>query len=127
MTAGRFSTQKVFWVERNHFWVALKNFPLPLLLVMPVTTLWRYALQVTAVLANRGEVGEFSSQQGVGVLTAVVLRAYISCLAGLPRVLRQRRAVMRSARVPRSAMLRIILRFRLSLSDVLRSDVHTTT
>lgn len=127
MTAGRFSAQKVFWVERNHFWVALKNFPLPLLLLVPVTTLWRYALQLTAVLAHRGEVGEFSSQQGAGALAAAVLRAYISCLAGLPRVLRQRRAVMRSARVPWSAMLRMILRFRLSLSDVLRSDVRTKT
>jgi GT2 family glycosyltransferase len=127
MTAGRFSVRKVFLVERNHFWVALKNFPLPLLPLVPVTTLWRYALQVVAVLAHRGEMAEFSSQQGVGVLAAAILHAHISCLAGLPRVLRQRRGVVHSACLPWPAMVRIILRFRLSLRDVLRSDVRGTT
>lgn len=27
-TTGEFSLRKIFWVERNHYWVALKNFPL---------------------------------------------------------------------------------------------------
>jgi GT2 family glycosyltransferase len=127
MTTGRFSARKVFWVERNHFWVVVKNYPLPLLLLALPATLWRYVLQVAAVLGRRGEVGEFSSQEGIGALVAAVFHAYVSCLVGMPRIVRQRRAVARSARVSWTAMLRAILRFRISLKEVLRTDVRGTT
>jgi GT2 family glycosyltransferase len=126
-TTGRFSLRKVYWVERNHFWVAVKNFPLPLLLCLPVATLWRYSLQAISVLAHRGEVAEFSSEQGVRDLALTVLRAHASCVAGLPRVLRQRREVMRSRRASRLTMLRTILRFRISFDDVLRNDAGAGT
>jgi GT2 family glycosyltransferase len=122
MTAGRFSLQKVYWVERNHFWVTLKSFPWPLLPLVPAATLWRYVLQARAVLNSRGEVSEFASQQGVVALVGAILRAHASCLAGLPRVLAQRRTVMRSARVSPCAMVFAILRFRLPLREILRVD-----
>ena len=119
-TAGRFSAQKVFWVERNHFWVAVKSFPLLLLVLLPAMTIWRYVIQAADVAGRRGEVREFSSQDGVWSLATAVARAIASALAGLPRVWCQRQAIMHTARLPSSAMLRTILRFRLSLSEVLR-------
>lgn len=45
-TTGSLSPLKLYLVERNHFWVAAKNFPLLLLLLMPVTTLNRYFFQL---------------------------------------------------------------------------------
>jgi GT2 family glycosyltransferase len=120
-TTGRFSARKVFWVERNHFWLGLKNFPAALLVLMPLVTVWRYALQARAVLAHRGEVDAFTSELGMGALVIAVLSAYVSCIAGLPRVWRQRREIIRSARTPWPVMARNILRFRLSMSEVLRS------
>jgi len=45
MTGGKFSLQKIYWVERNHLWVAIKNFPWFLLTILPFVTAWRYLVQ----------------------------------------------------------------------------------
>ena len=88
MTAGKFSRDKIFWVERNHFWVAVKNFPIPLLFVVPFATLWRYALQAYAVLTRTGDLHEFAEQASFASVMTAVVRAQGSALAGLfPMVL----------------------------------------
>jgi len=57
--AGGYSPLKAFLVERNHLWVALKNFPVRILLLVPLYALWRHCLQPYAALAHRGSVGQF--------------------------------------------------------------------
>ena len=52
-TSGTHSPLKAYLVERNHLWVALKNFSLPMLLFHPVNTLWRYLIQTYAILAKK--------------------------------------------------------------------------
>ena len=53
-TGGIFTPFKVYSVERNHYWVAIKNFPMSLLILLPLFTLIRYIRQVTAVLSATG-------------------------------------------------------------------------
>lgn len=120
-TAGRFSARKVFWVERNHFWVAVKNYPAPLLLLLPATTLWRYAAQAGAVLRARGETAQYVSQAGTGALAAATLRGAAAAVRGLPEMSRKRRTIMSTAAVPPSEVTGAILRFRLSAAEVLRA------
>lgn len=50
VTGGKYSLQKVYWVERNHFWVALKNFPWFLLAATPFITMLRYLTQGYSIL-----------------------------------------------------------------------------
>ncbi len=51
-SSGSFSSFKVYLVERNHYWVAVKNFPLRRLLLLPLFTLLRYLEQVRTVLVR---------------------------------------------------------------------------
>src|SRR6185369_12131340 len=53
-TAGAFSPFKLYLVERNHYWVALKTFPLSMLLLVPFFTLVRFMVQARLVLAGAG-------------------------------------------------------------------------
>lgn len=88
-----FSAFKALHVERNRLWLALKNLPLPLLLLSPLFTLLRYWWQGIGALTARGASGRFVREGSRMALVAILLLAYLQALGGLPRVLRQRRAI----------------------------------
>ena len=92
-TGEPFSAFKALHVERNRFWLAVKNLPLPLLLISPIFTIVRYWWQAYGALAGHGASGRFTEQHSRGALLTILLRAYFQALAGLPRVLKQRRAI----------------------------------
>lgn len=121
-TSGKHSARKVFWVERNHFWVALKSFPLPLLVGVPAFTLWRYALQARALRQRDGELQEHARSVGVVRLVASVVAAHVSCLAGVPHCIAERRRIVGSRRVSSSAMTQRIMRSRMSLGEILAEE-----
>ncbi len=58
-TAGSFSPFKIYLVERNHFWCSAKNLPLILLILLPLTTLFRYIFQAIILLGGHGSGNEF--------------------------------------------------------------------
>ena len=58
-TMGKYSPQKAFYVERNRIWVALKYFPLSMLLVTPYYTVIRYLYTVYGILIRKGPSGKF--------------------------------------------------------------------
>ena len=118
-TGGAFSSRKVFLVERNHLWAAVKCFPAPLLALLPLTTVWRYWLQVQTVRRQDSDLHLFVRDGSPLRLAAAMLSAYASCAAGLPRVWRRRREVMQSRRVSRVAMLWRLTRHRLPMRSVL--------
>ncbi len=118
MTAGKYSLQKVFWVERNHCLVALKNFPPLLLLAFPFATLWRYLVQLYALASRSGDLIEFSTQSNFFQLTAAIAKAYISAIAKAPSMLRRRKSFMAGRKIGSGQMLRIILAHRISMAEV---------
>lgn len=119
MTTGRFSSRKVFWVERNHLWVALKCLPWPLLTLLPVTTAWRYVLQLRQLADRSTEVSRFASSEGSAAVVRAVLKAYGSAALGVPRCLRQRIAIRRAAKVSVRDMSRLLWKSRLTMAAVL--------
>ena len=88
-----FSALKALHVERNRFWLAVKNLPLPLLLMSFGFTLLRYCWQAYGAFVGRGATGQFVRQHSRAALVIILLRAYFQALSGLPRVLRQRREI----------------------------------
>lgn len=117
-TGGRFSRQKVFWVERNHYWVAVKNFPTLFLLAVPFMTLWRFAVQAWALCAGSGSMRGFLSGVGPWTLLATVARAQAAALRELPAMWRQRRAIRRTRRVSDGAMMQRLWRHRISMYQI---------
>ena len=84
-TTGAESEYTVYHSQRNLVWLWVKGMPWPLLLLYLPQHLLVNGL-MTAYYAARGRAG-------------AVLRAKRDAVAGLPRVLRERRAVQRSRRV----------------------------
>jgi len=119
MTAGRYSLQKVFWVERNHIWVAVKNFPVALLLLLPVATIWRYLVQIFAIITRSGDLIKFSTQTNFFQVAITIAKAYFSALAGMPLMLRKRKLFLPKRRTSNFQMLKIILAHRMSMVEII--------
>lgn len=94
-SAGRASALKAFYVERNRLFVAIKNFPLSMLLMSPFASISRYFWHVMFLLHGRGKAAEFS-RGGSGLMLAwFVLKAHWAAMIALPRLLSQRRQIRR--------------------------------
>jgi GT2 family glycosyltransferase len=90
-TAGSVSPKKLFFVERNHYWLAVRNFPLRLLLQLPFWTLSRHLLMIYASLTHkgRGEAGQ------TGAMAVAFLKAHLQAVRGLGRALNGRKGPRR--------------------------------
>jgi GT2 family glycosyltransferase len=109
-----FSAFKALHVERNRLWLAVKNLPLPLLIVSPGFTLLRYVWQAYGALAGQGASGRFTAHYSRGTLMVVLFKAYLQALAGLPRVLNQRRAIQSRRTVSTAEVWRWLRRYGVS-------------
>lgn len=117
MTFGRFSMKKVYWVERNHFWVFLKNYPLILFSLLPFATAWRLFLQAWYLLRGNAATDGFRANAGLGEIVIVYLRAYWDMARAIPAMLGKRMKNPRRLGVWDAAML--LHRHRLSMKQVL--------
>ncbi len=115
-SGGTFSPFKLYLVERNHFWVALKCFPLSMLLALPFWTLVRYLVQAQLVLGGRGAGAQFRESSSSGLATAV-LRGIRDMLLGLPATYRKRRATIR--RLSAGEIQNLLNTYRLSFKELL--------
>jgi GT2 family glycosyltransferase len=114
-TAGEFSSFKAFLIERNRLFVALKLFPLPLLLVSPLFTALRFAFHAYGAIFMVGSSGDFAAGLSRSALVMAILRAYWSGLTHLPNMLRSRRTIRRAARLNNRAFLSLLWKHRIGL------------
>jgi GT2 family glycosyltransferase len=119
MTGGKFSLQKVYWVERNHLWVAIKNFPWFLLTLLPLVTAWRYLVQGYSVLRGTGELNRFTESNDLAAIVSAYLKAYTDMFEKLPSMLLKRRRFRKKHRLSNIDMFHLILKFRLPLSEII--------
>ena len=116
-TGGAFSPFKLYLVERNHFWVALKNFPFPWLILLPYYSLLRYLCQARLVAGGAGVGGEFRQSGGKKGLLGALSRGIRDALAGMPRVLRRRRQSPR--RLSSREMAALLRQYRMGFRELL--------
>jgi len=121
-SSSPYSPIKAFYVERNRVWIAVKYFPLAVLLESPFYTLWRFLLQGYGALAGRGAAGRFSEQYSPLNLLAVLLRAYFSALKGLPKMWKKRKGVRRWTRVSEAEIRSWFFRFGMSAREISWKD-----
>lgn len=89
-SSGPFSIRKVFWIERNHYWVAIKNFHWLLVLLLPLVTLWRVMLQLRGSV-GKSSVSGFIDTAGMRQVVWTILRANVAMWMGMLAVLAARR------------------------------------
>ncbi len=119
MTGGKFSLQKIYWVERNHLWVAIKNFPWFLLAFLPLITGWRYMVQGYSVLKTGGELNRFTENNSLPAIASAYLKAYVDMLTKLPSMLAKRWRFRKNHRLSNMDMFHLIWKFRLSAKEII--------
>ena len=117
-SGGVFSPFKLYLVERNHFWVALKNFPAAMLLALPFWTLVRYLVQAQLVLVGRGAGTQFRGASSVKLIKAL-LRGMFDAARSLPQLIRKRRMVMATSRLSAGEMKGLARSFSISFEELL--------
>lgn len=121
-TGGRYTPFKAYLVERNHLWVAVKNFPLSNLLLLPFYELWRYIVEVYGMAAGRGAGARFREDFSAPSLILIVGRAYLKALLGLPGMLKKRSIIQKKRAVKRSDVRGWFKRFGLKAKTLVLRD-----
>ena len=121
-SSGAYSPMKAFYVERNRVWIAVKFFPLPLLLESPFFTFLRFALQGYGALVGRGAAGKFSKAYSPGKLLQILLKAYLAAFRGLPGMWKKRGEIKRRTRVSESEIRTWFRRFGMSAREISWKD-----
>jgi GT2 family glycosyltransferase len=97
-TSG-YSPLKVFLVERNRAWVALKNFPVSLCLLNPFYAAKRYLWQAYGAMFRKGAAGRFAEKYSKQRLLWILVKANASAVAGASRMCGKRRQVKKITKV----------------------------
>jgi GT2 family glycosyltransferase len=117
-TAGEFSPMKAFLIERNRIWVAVKLWPVRLLVVTQFYTLVRLLFQAYGAARGQGSSGRFATDSTPGRVLGAFVRAYLSGIRGIGQFLESRRQVRRVRKVSDSEFLVLLRRHRLRLRDL---------
>ena len=96
-----YSPFNAFSVERNRIWLAVKYFPLRLLLLNPYYAFIRYALQAYGALAHKGAAGLFARQYSHVKLLSILLRAHIAAIKEFPKMWHKRKQIKQDTAVSR--------------------------
>ncbi|MFQ5431556.1 MAG: glycosyltransferase family 2 protein [Nitrospinota bacterium] len=119
MTMGRYSSRKLYLVERNRFWVAVKNFPAVALPLVPFVTLWRYLLTVFLLAGRGSSAAGATSDNGVLPLLSAIMRANVDMMIKLPKMLKKRASNRKLKRVGTLAQLSLMRKFRLPMRRIM--------
>ena len=117
-STGTYSPFKAFLVERNRLWVAVKNFPVPILLAGPFYTFARYAFQSFGAFSGQGAAGKFGEQFSKKELIVILLKVYISFFKTLPQTLRKRREIQKNKTITNKEINEIFCRYGISAKDI---------
>jgi len=118
-SAGAASPLKAYYVERNRLFVAIKNFPMRLLIFVAFAELARYFWHLISLLEGRGKAAEFRRVgKSAAWLPLAVLRAHVAAALRLPRLFRERRRIMSSRRITPREFRRLLACHSISLRRV---------
>lgn len=119
-TGGALSPFKLRLVERNHYWVVLKTFPLPLLALAPFMTIGRFFYQGLAFLRGSWRQCGGTKNQGAKptALIGALLQGIWEALAGTPLMLARRRSFQPERRLSTVQVWKLFRQYRLSFREL---------
>jgi len=117
-SAGTYSPFKAYLVERNRIWVAIKSFPMSLLIFGQFYTFWRYLLQAYGAFTGKGAAGRFTSDFSKIELVKILIKVYLSLWKQLPLMLRKRREIQKKKRISNQEIFRLIRQFGISAREI---------
>lgn len=117
-SSGTYSHLKAFLVERNRIWVAIKSFPLPLLLYGQGYTLLRYLYQAYGAFTGKGAAGRFTTDFTKMELVKILMKVYLSLWKSLPPLLKKRREIQSNKRIPNREIYHLIRHYGISAREI---------
>ena len=115
-SAGRATPLKAYYVERNRLYVAVKNFPWPMLALVKAASLVRYFWHAVSLMEGRGKASEYrESGHSMGMLVFLIVRAHVVAVFHLPRLWRARRRIMGTRKKTRAEFRKILAEHSISL------------
>jgi len=118
-SAGRASSLKAYYVERNRLYTIVKNFPARMLWAAPFVSLARYAWHLAALTAGRGKTAEYrQAGHSATLLPLLVIRAHIAALFRLPALLTARRGIRATRRISPAEFRMLLERHSITVRQV---------
>ena len=118
-SAGRASSLKAYYVERNRLYTVLKNLPWQRVLLALPASAARYFWHLVFLLGGSGKAAEFTQHgQSGALLPFFVFRAHLSALWRLPELLRKRRQIMRTRKLSAPEFERVLARHSIGVRQV---------
>ena len=117
-TLGRYSTKRLFLIERNRIWLVAKLFPLRMWPAVPFYFGLRLAAGAWAAARGQGDAAHAAAQLSPIGLLQCLLRANWAALVGLPKMLRKRRRIASMRRLSPAETAALIRRYRIRLADL---------
>ena len=118
-TSGSFSPLKLYLVERNHYWVVLKNFPLRYVFLLPFITLCRFIYQLRIVLLRDGAGYQFAVSNDKGAYFLALFRGMVDAFKMSPKMIKKRLIFQSKIKLSSRAMARLLRAHRLSFKELL--------
>jgi hypothetical protein len=120
-SAGRVSALKAYYVERNRIFVAMKNFPFRMLMVLPLCGTRRYLAHLHAAVTGTGKSAQFRAQGGgFAAMAGIAVKAHLALLGAATRIWRQRGAIRRTARLSAREFTRLLGLYSTTAGDIAR-------
>lgn len=117
-TLGAYSPEKIFFVERNRLWLAIKLFPASLLWLNPYYAALRFLLGGVAALSRRGPTGSFSREYSGLRLAWTIFCADLAALSRLPQMWKKRREVKQQQKISNREVRSLLSQYRISLKEL---------
>ncbi len=121
-TAGVYSPLKVMLVERNRILLAIKNFPLPLLIQNPYWSLRRFGWHTYAAARLTGASGRFVSTHGWFRTLRNLAWSYLGAAKRLPLALKNRRRIQKTKRLSNREVMDLLRRFQIDIKVLTLRD-----
>lgn len=121
-SSGTYSPLKAFYVERNRVWIAIKYFPLSILLLSPFYTILRLGFQAYGIISGKGAAAKFKKEYSAFHLFCIFIKAQISALKGLPRMVRKRREIKKITRLNPNEIKTLLKSYRMNVKEIALKD-----
>lgn len=116
------SIERIFLIERNRILLAVKLFPVSLLLLNPFYFAARLAAGIFAAAGERGELVRFPGIWNKLRLAATILRADCAALRMIPRTLKKRRRLRPIIRLKPGEIRRLIMQNRIPVRNLVEQS-----
>lgn len=107
-TGGAASAKKIYWMERNAYYTAIKNMPLTSLFAFPFRNL---SLKLTLLRSKNPSVEKAKKNISKTGLILLFLKVHLVVLSRLPALLRARLKIQRERKVSKASVKGWFLRF----------------